>query len=200
MGRTSNAKDRLLNSAKELIFGRSYSAVGINELCSHAGVQKGSFYHYFPTKREMILEVIDDQWEKTTKPFLEIAFTKKIPPLERIERFFRLISRAYEAMYKETGKVIGCPFGNLTLELSTEDEVIRRKLEDIFEKWTSYIEIAIKEAIETGEITDTNPKTLANAVLAYLEGVLLIAKARNDVKLIGRLGKEGVNLIHRKAS
>jgi len=198
MGRTSNAKDHLLNSAKELIFERSYSAVGINELCNHAGVQKGSFYHYFPTKRDMMLEALDDQWEKTTKPLLEKAFTKKIPPLKRIERFFHLISKAYEAIYEKTGKVIGCPYGNLALELSTEDEVIRTRLDEIFQKWVSYIEICIKEAIETGEITKTNPKTTANAILAYLEGVLLLAKARNDIGMISRLGKEGLNLVQRK--
>jgi len=177
---------------------RSYSAVGINELCAHAGVHKGSFYHYFPTKREMMLEVLDDQWEKTTKPLLEKAFTKKTPPLKRLERFFRLISKAYETIYEKTGKVIGCPFGNLALELSTEDEVIRRRLEEIFRKWAAYIETAIKDAIKANEITNTNPKTKANAILAYLEGVLLLAKARNDIGMINRLGREGLNLVQRK--
>jgi len=200
MGRTSDAKDRLINSAKELIFMRSYSAVGINELCIHAGVQKGSFYHYFSTKREMMLEVLDDQWEKTTKPLLEKAFSNKFSPLKRIERFFHLMSKAYESIYKETGKVIGCPFGNLALELGTEDELIQKKVESIFEKWTLYIEATIKEGILTGEITSRNPKATASAILSYLEGILVLAKAKNDVRVIGRLGKEGLKLVNINAS
>ncbi|UCD12029.1 MAG: helix-turn-helix transcriptional regulator [Nitrospinaceae bacterium] len=44
----SDAKQRILDSARGLIYSRSYAGVGVQEICKHAGVKKGSFYHFFP--------------------------------------------------------------------------------------------------------------------------------------------------------
>ncbi len=54
MGRTSDARERIIQSSIELIHYLSYSSVGVNELCEHAGVKKGSFYHYFPSKSDLM--------------------------------------------------------------------------------------------------------------------------------------------------
>ena len=45
MGRTSNAKSRLIATAMALMYVRGYTAVGVHEICTQAGVYKGSFYH-----------------------------------------------------------------------------------------------------------------------------------------------------------
>ena len=62
MGRTSDARERLIASAIDLIGARSYRAVSVDDLCAHAGVNKGSFYHFFPAKRDLALAAIDLQW------------------------------------------------------------------------------------------------------------------------------------------
>ena len=59
MGRTSDAKQKLIDSAIELIHSRSFADVGVNELCQHAGVKKGSFYHFFPSKQDLTLTALD---------------------------------------------------------------------------------------------------------------------------------------------
>ena len=59
MGRTSNARSRLLETAMQLMYARGYSAVGVQEICAQAGVNKGSFYHFFPSKQALILAVIE---------------------------------------------------------------------------------------------------------------------------------------------
>lgn len=59
MGRTSDAKDRLIAAAMELMYARGYTAVGVQEICDRAGVNKGSFYHFFPSKQALVLAVIE---------------------------------------------------------------------------------------------------------------------------------------------
>ena len=71
MGRTSDARENLIHSAIELIGNRSYNAVGVQELCEHAGVKKGSFYHFFPSKRHLTLEAIDTIWQVYKGEMLE---------------------------------------------------------------------------------------------------------------------------------
>ena len=54
MGRTSDARERLIATAIELIRARSYESVGVDALCNHAQVKKGSFYHFFPSKQDLM--------------------------------------------------------------------------------------------------------------------------------------------------
>ena len=51
MSPTADTQTRILESARELIHSRSYADVGVAAICEHAGVNKGSFYHFFPSKR-----------------------------------------------------------------------------------------------------------------------------------------------------
>ena len=54
-----DTQKRILDSASELIHARSYADVGVSAICEHAGVKKGSFYHFFRSKQELTLTVLD---------------------------------------------------------------------------------------------------------------------------------------------
>ena len=62
MGRTSDARERLVAAALELFSERAYSSVGVAEISARAGVQKGSFYYFFPSKEALALAVTDEHW------------------------------------------------------------------------------------------------------------------------------------------
>lgn len=52
MGRTSNAKERLLEAVIELIWTGSYGSTSVDQICERAGVKKGSFYHFFESRKQ----------------------------------------------------------------------------------------------------------------------------------------------------
>lgn len=192
MGRTSNAKQRIIESAIELIGSRSYNAVGVQELCEHAGVKKGSFYHFFPSKRDLTIETLDQMWSmfksETLDPVLSSDATAR-------EKFQTLLDRSRDSQTAAKdckGCVTGCSIGNLALELSTQDEVIRLKIEEIFTEWAHYFEDLIIDAINKGDLpVETDPLSTAQAILAYIEGLHLLGKTFNDPGMISRLG-EGI--------
>src|SRR5437868_1482843 len=92
MRRLKDARAQLIASAIKLIHARSYGAVSVDDLCAHAGVHKGSFYHFFPSKRDLLLAVLDIQWEQLQQSMLEPAFARDVPPLQRVARFFTLFA------------------------------------------------------------------------------------------------------------
>jgi len=190
MGRTSTAKEKLISSAIELIGTRSYNAVGVQELCDHSGVKKGSFYHFFPSKRDLTLEALDSMWNMFKNETLDPVFNSDISPADK---FNALAAKSYEhqSSTKECiGCVTGCGIGNLALELSTQDEIIRQKIEQIFEEWAQYFEDVIVDAINDGDLSvDTDPRSTSQAILAYMEGVALMCKTFNDPNMISRLGE-----------
>jgi TetR/AcrR family transcriptional regulator, transcriptional repressor for nem operon len=189
MARTSDAKERLLASALELFSERSYANVGVQELCEHAGVKKGSFYYFFKSKQDLMLEALEHQSRAIGRMILTPAFCSNLPPLERIERLFHLTYEFQKAMKEKTGRVRGCFFGNLALELSTQDESIRHRLDRIFRTAITSIEKTVQDAVSAGDLADIDVAATAEAILAYWEGVIMLAKVRNDPGLLKDLAK-----------
>jgi TetR/AcrR family transcriptional regulator, transcriptional repressor for nem operon len=187
MGPRGDTKDRLIASAIDLMHGRSYANVGVQELCDQAGVKKGSFYHFFPSKRDLTLAALDQECERLRQNLWAKAFSKDVPPMRRIERYLEMSYRSQRAYWEATGYVRGCPFGNLALELSTQDDLIRERINQIFRESTRNLESVLSEAVANGELPAVDITQTAQAILAYMEGVILVAKSKNDPEVIREL-------------
>lgn len=184
----TDTRARIIATAREMFHGRSYGAVGIQEICAVARVQKGSFYHFFPSKHELALAVIDDVAKDWAHGFVAEAFDQNLPPLERLDY---LIDAAYywqKSASDLEGRMPGCLFGNLALELSTRDDVMRAKLNAVFDQAKDKFRATLDDAVRSGAFAPMDTDATATAMLAYLEGIILLAKTRNDPEVILRLG------------
>lgn len=188
MGRPSDARERLISTTRRVVFGRSYEGVSVDELCAAAGVAKSSFYHFFASKQELVLTSIDSQWQWFERNVLIPAFKDDCPPQEQLLRFFDLVQDGQQVRKQDDGFMCGCPAGNLTLEMSTQDELIRVRVEQFFHGWLGYFERMLRVA-QGQQIVPATLDTwmTAQALLAYFEGVMLLAKGNNDPSLIGSL-------------
>lgn len=183
-----NTRERIIDVAKERFHARGYADVGIKEICDNANIQKGSFYHFFPSKEDLALVVIDEFAEDWANGFVAEAFDPKLPPMERIDY---LIDAAYfwqKSVKEKNGKIPGCLFGNLALEMSTKNDVLRAKLNAVFTKAKARFKDTLDEAVLTHEIKPLNSTLTAEAMLAYLEGMILLAKSENDPEVLYKLG------------
>jgi TetR/AcrR family transcriptional regulator, transcriptional repressor for nem operon len=187
MGRSSDARDRLVESASELWYSRSYADVGVNEICGHAGVRKGSFYHFFPSKRELALAVIDERWAQARSQYLEPTVASELPPLDKLVRLAEMLYEFQCSRKEASGVICGCPFGNLASEMSTQDEVLRGRLQDLFDDWLGYFEQILREAAARGDVEGLEPRRTARTLQAYVEGVMVLAKTSNDPEVISDL-------------
>lgn len=188
MNTSTDTRSRIIAAAKPRFHSRSYANVGIQEICESAGVQKGSFYHFFPSKRDLVLAVIDEFADDWANGFVAEAFDPALPPMERIDY---LIDAAYfwqKSIKQAHGRMLGCLFGNLTLEVSTQDDILRAKLLAIFSQAKTRFKESLEQAVAAGTIPRLDASLTAEAMLAYLEGVILLAKAQNDPELLYRLG------------
>ena len=188
MKSTNDTYQRIIESAQALIHASSYSDVGVAAICEKAKVQKGSFYHFFPSKQDLTLAVIDQNSADMKEKIIDQAFSSALPPLERLQRFFDLIIEAQTNIYQQTTRVYGCPFGNLATEMSTQDENIRTKLSTSFSNLENLIGQTLQEAIDNKDIENINNIELtAQAMLAYFQGILLMAKTQNDPNILKQL-------------
>ena len=188
MIRTHETRQRLLDTAQALFYARSYEGVGVQEICRQAGVKKGSFYHFFPSKRDLTLAVLDESWNHFRDTILHKAFARDVPPLQRIKRLMELQYRHHVEVRDKTGHVYGCPFGNLAGELSTRDESIRKRLKAILSDFRQPVQEALDEAVAAGDLAQLDTQATASAMVAYIEGLTLVAKANNDPEVVRKLG------------
>src|SRR5687768_18514091 len=86
MGRSSDAKERLMEAVTELIWTGSYGRTTIDQICEKAGVKKGSFYYFFDSKADVAAAAIKEEWERK-RPELDAIFSPTIPPLERLRKY-----------------------------------------------------------------------------------------------------------------
>ena len=187
MGRSSDARERLLDSAAQLILRRGYAAIGVAEICASADVRKGSFYHFFESKQALTIEVIDEYWS-CQRTGWEAILGSESTALQRIENLFRAQAEGQRVSKASSGFVDGCLLGNLALELSNQDAVVASRLTAIFDEQIKLLEEVLTEAAEHGDIpaTSTGPAK-ARALLAQLEGSVMFAKLANDPSLLDDL-------------
>ncbi len=139
---------------------------------------------------------MESQWPHFEQMVLKPAFSDHFPPQEQIMRFFELMLERQKAQKQTDGHMRGCPLGNLTLEMSTQDEMIRLRAQSFFQLWLKYFERMLEEAKEQGLVPMTlDTAATAQALLAYFEGVVLLAKGSNDPTLLHTLRKGTLSLM-----
>jgi len=180
MARESDAKERLLRTASDLMSESGYGAVGVEHICERAGVQKGSFYHFFPSKSDLAVAAIEDHWEKN-RADKERIFADAVAPLERLTGWCDLIRRNQRRRGPRRGKVLGCPYSSIGSELSTQDEKIRRKCQEMADRTRAYLEGAVRAAQREGLVSKGNAAEIARELYSFAMGVVLQAKIQNDL-------------------
>ncbi|MFI8244412.1 TetR/AcrR family transcriptional regulator [Streptomyces sp. NPDC085866] len=198
MGRTSDAREKILSAAWSLIEERGYSALGVAEICKAAGVPKGSFYYFFESKEALALAVIDEHWAGQKRTW-SAALRGDAEPLSRLRRLFEETEAAQRAGQQSCGTVSGCLFGNLALEMSNRTEAIRARLQEIFDAQVEMVDSVIAEGVERQEVDVADTREAARAVVAQLEGQVLFAKLYNSPHRLGPLWANCLALLGARA-
>ena len=176
-------KQRLTDAAMELIWENSYAATSVDAICEQAGAKKGSFYYFFKSKSELAAAALEADWKKR-KADMDGIFSATVPPLERFERYFDFVHDRLAQVQTKCGSILGCPLLTLGSEVSTQDQMLREKVQEILERKMRYFESAIRDAHSQGLIVAPNAKVKAKALFACYQGTLTQARIENNLELL----------------
>ena len=195
MPRTSDGRERLIEAGVELFSQRPYGSIGVAELCARAGVNKGSFYYFFPSKEALALAVIDRHWTWQKGVWTGILDGPGTMP-ERLRGLFDATAQMQVDAVTGTGWVAGCLFGNLALEVSSQNEPVRAALQEIFDEQIELISSRLGAAVESGDLPALpDVDAAAKAIVAQLEGLVLFAKVFNDPSQLDGLWRNSLALL-----
>ena len=169
----------LVLAGTDIISRQGFNATGIDAVLKAASVPKGSFYHYFKSKEEFGMAIIDayaEQLEQRLQTFLDAPETE---PLDRIRNF---LENAF-ARIERTHCTKGCLLGNLGQELADVNERFRSRLEEVFVFWKDRFADCLKEAQIKNQLSgDMDPVQMAGFILASWEGAILRSKVMKSTQ------------------
>lgn len=194
MGRRSNARQRLIHAARELMWSYSYGAVTVADLCERAAVKKGSFYHFFDSKADVAEAAVRAWWDET-RPEIEALFRPEIAPQDRILRYFDLISRDQILSSQENGRVEGCPLFKLGSEICAQDTKLRALVREILDRLAGYFEKAIEDAQSSGVMKGDNAARTNRLLWGVYGGTLTRARIENNQELVRTLSRDAGELL-----
>lgn len=197
MSKPGVTRDKLIQVAFDLIWDQSYGAVSVGDICERAGVLKGSFYHFFQSKADLVVAAYEQHWNEK-RPHMDRIFSAQVPPLERIRKWCEFAYSVQQEKAEKYGHVCGCPFASVGAEVATNDEKIRRKSEEIMAAAVKYVETAIADAIRAGQVTVKDPKQAARCICSVATGMMVQAKVENKLEILKELEPAMMKLLGAK--
>jgi AcrR family transcriptional regulator len=168
---TTDTRQRLIDAAGELFWERGYAATGLSDILEAAGARGGSLYHFFPTKDDLLLAVVEHHArviETTIENTLAAQQDARSKALSIVEFYRRFMRR--------TGCSLGCPLTNLAAEVADTHPKAAERIATFNQRLIARMAEALAEA--RGE-TD-HPTGSAGAIVAMIQGATLQARAAKN--------------------
>lgn len=172
-----DTRDRLINAARDLFWQKGYHVASIAEILEAAGANSGSLYHFFPTKQDLLLGVLEWYMENLEPAVIGPARGRSQDPLEVVF----LVLDGYRELLLGTAFRYGCPIGNLALEFKEPDPPVRDLLARNFTRWCDAIEACLTLAADRLP-SDLDPGELAQFVLTTMEGAVMQARTHRTIE------------------
>jgi TetR/AcrR family transcriptional regulator, transcriptional repressor for nem operon len=173
----SLTRQKLLDAAQELMLAKGYTATSVDEICTAAGLTKGSFFHYFEGK-EHLGRVVAERFYASMRQLSESApFRQKKDPLDRV------LGRVdyYIEMSRHPQAAQGCLLGTFIQELSETHASIRSVCATCFDDAAQSFKQDLDEAkAKYAPRARFSTQSLAAHLTAVVQGSIILAKARQD--------------------
>jgi TetR/AcrR family transcriptional regulator, transcriptional repressor for nem operon len=166
--RDVNARERLIDSTRELLWERGYVGTSPKAIQERSGAGQGSMYHHFHGKRDLALAAIE-QNAADLRARAEADFSGPGTVAERVAAYLR----------REREALRGCPVGRLTQDPDVmADPDLRRPVEETFGWLRVRLAGLLEEGRAGGEFAASlDPQAVATALVAVLQGGYVLARA-----------------------
>lgn len=179
----TTTRDRLVAEGMRQLMAYGYDGVGLGPLLKSVQVPKGSFYHFFRSKDDFVVAVIQAYDQKYRAIRQRIFDDETRGPLDRLQEYFQFLERELHA----EAPFAGCLYGVIAQTLAGREPQVRLALARSFHAWEESLAALLASAQRVGEIAPEAdiPDLVASIVEAY-EGALIRMKAADDPAVFAR--------------
>lgn len=186
--RGQETRNRILDAALEAFALYGYDAASVSEICRRAGVTKGGFYHHFPSKQALFLEMLK-RWLEELDGQLAAARSgaATIP-----DEFLRMAGMIKQVFRDAEGRL------PIFLEFMTQaghEPVIWEATIAPFRRYHAFFAHMVQEGISEGSLRSVDPDLATHVLLSFAVGLLVLGLLDPQAADWGQVGHDGVQLL-----
>lgn len=186
--RAQETRARILKSAEERFALEGYDATGVAQICQSAGVSKGAFYHHFPSKQEVFLELLNEWLGDMDKQFAMLRkATGRVPDkLLSMSRMVRIVIQAGQG-----GLPIYLEFWSRALR---DPEVMESMIEPLH-RYRDFFTGILEEGIEEGTMAYDDATVAAQVIISFALGLLVQGIFDPEGSDWEQVSREGISIL-----
>jgi AcrR family transcriptional regulator len=178
MSKGAETRQRIIAQAAPLFNQNGLAGCSMQDVMEATGLEKGGLYRHFASKEQLAQECL--------KYSLRVAFQARTGDAEHvpnaIDKLRYLVDRFVSAPSPVKG---GCPLMNAAIDADDGNPQLRKLTQQAMHRWKSRLLKILKEGLSRGEIVSgTDPIRVANALIAMLEGSLLISRVEGSSRAL----------------
>jgi AcrR family transcriptional regulator len=186
--RSIETRARIIQAAQDLFSQSGYESASVSEICDRAGISKGAFYHHFPSKQSVFMELLSD-WLKGIDLGLEALRSSPPGPDQPLVRMAEILPA-----------IIHSAEGRLPIFLefwvhSARDKDLWKSAVAPYKRYRDYFRKIVDEMDPTGAIDPAKKETAALAVMSLAIGLLLQGVMDPDSADWGTDGRESIRML-----
>jgi len=187
-----STKKKIVKTAEQVLWKQGYDGASLNDVVKTAGLSKGAFFHYYPNKQSVTLDVIDLYVNEQ----ILVPLEKHLAGAHNVKTgLFAWLEETYGA-YSQWDYKGGCLLGNFALELADKDEVVREHMKQHFLSWENVLTTHLRGVADEGKLL-MEPRQFARLLIAMYEGITMTIKVHKDQNRAGRDFQALAELIER---
>jgi len=165
----SGARKRIVEAALALFAARGYHDTGIADILEESGVKRGSLYHYFSSKRELGLAVIDEM----ARLLAEEGAGRHLRTHGRpIDRMLKIVDDLPGVVKLQSGEALT---PSVAVRLGAAEAEFRERISTRFAEFTDELEAVVRRGIAEGQIAESvDPRVLSRAFMVMCEGIQFV--------------------------
>ena len=162
-------REKILDAVFELVYIYGYNGTSMSMILKKCEIPKGSLYHYFKSKKEMVLAVIQARLAPRMDAFYDFANDENKHPIDVLIAAIKKVSTKEQLIF------YGCPLNRLNQEMSPIDKDFEAAITPIYEHVKSKIVTLLNDV---NLQIDTN--ILAEFVIASVWGALSLSPKQSS--------------------
>jgi AcrR family transcriptional regulator len=160
-------KDQIMNAAEDVFARKGFSDARMDDIAEETGLSKGTLYLYYKSKDDLILSILDRIFQREFRVFENLDLTS-MSATEAIWNFAETTSKDVKMMMRLL------PITYEFMGLAFRNKLVQKAFKTYLNHYLNILIPIIQHGIDIGEFRPADPKEIAIAMGAILEGTLLL--------------------------